>query len=62
MKFSKQLRKIIFKLDEVFKSQNFISGKPTQVKWCCLTFVQPYGANPLRRLSIQKLSTSLKII
>ena len=35
---------------------------PAQVKWRCLTLIQPYGAKPQRRLSEQKISTRLNII
>ena len=33
------------------------SAKPTQVKWCCLTLVQPYGGKPLARFNGQKILT-----
>ena len=36
--------------------------KPTQVKWCCLILVQPYGPKPLTSLSEQKISTRFNII
>ena len=39
-----------------------LSAKPTQVKWRCLTLVQPYGAKPLTRLNGQKILTRLNII
>ena len=34
--------------------------KPTQVKWRCLKFVQPYGTKPLTHLSEQNISTRLR--
>ena len=49
--FSKQLQKIIFKLEEISKSQNAIFEAPAQVKCCFFTLAQPYGAKHLRRLS-----------
>ena len=62
MKFSKQLWKIIFKLEEVSENLNAPSAKPTQVKWHYLALVQPYGAKPLTCLSKRKILTCLNII
>ena len=51
MKISKQLWKNIFKLEEISKNLNVISGKSIQVNWPCLTLVKPYEVKPLRRSS-----------
>ena len=45
-----------------FLKLNAPSAKPTQVKWRCLTLVQPYGAKPLTCLNGQKILTRLNII